>query len=203
MNLRLAILMPTYDTVEIQTMLSLQSLMLPSCEVSTHFAHGLLLDHARYWMTEKALATDPTHFMLIDADMVFGAYSVAQLLVHRKPIIGGLCFERRPPHNPTIYREGKVVLDYPPNEVIEVEATGGGFLLIAREVMDAVIARVGIMDAWQGLIGKAGDVEFIRRARECGFQCYVDTGCKIGHIGKLVIDEAFHKRYRAQVETAP
>jgi teichuronic acid biosynthesis glycosyltransferase TuaG len=177
---------------------------IPVAEARNAITHGSLLDPT------------VTHLMWIDSDMVFPADSLNILLKHDKPFIGGLCHDRRHPYKPVICREFDKswgyepgtwgwLFDFPTNEVIWVDGTGGAFLLIKREVFDAISKKFGNNDPnWKewwtpyGIAGQSEDLSFCCRARESGFdkQLFVDTGLDIGHIGEIVIDTKTANRNR-------
>jgi GT2 family glycosyltransferase len=195
--------MPVYDAPELEFTRCFRALDKPG-KVYLSETHGIIIDQARNAITREALArTDVTHLLFVDADMVFPPYALNRLLSHDLPVVGGLYFNRRPPFHPQLRRANHddwvdelgllgVVYDYPDDALVEVDATGCGFLLIQREVLDAMEA------CWfDKLPGLSEDYSFCARARARGVKIAVDTGLKLGHIGKLVIDEAFAARNRA------
>jgi glycosyltransferase involved in cell wall biosynthesis len=176
---------------------------------------GLPIDVARNTLTQEALKdASITHIMWIDDDMVFPPDSLFRLLAHDKDIVGGLCFDRRHPYKPVIAREydksfgfdpGTLgwLFDYPPDELIEVDATGGAFLLIKREVFedirDGEVWPEGKYSNWWTPLpelGSSEDLSFMVRARKAGYKIHVDTGLKIGHVAETIVDEDFAKRNR-------
>lgn len=198
-----AICTPVYDSYDPRFIRSLRFLDVPGNEGMILEAHGKLLDDARRDLTVQALAQERvTHILWADADMTFEASALANLLDHELPIVGALCFERRPPYNPTIVVGDRVLGDYPRDSLVRVDYTGGGFLLTAREVYDAIEKRYGSRSWWQSRVvdglgnTEAGDASFLWRAKRCGFETCVDTAVKTGHVAKVVVDEAFVDRWR-------
>lgn len=182
------------------------------------------VDEARNELTRIALSIpEVTHLFWVDDDMVYPPHGLKRLLAHDKPIVGGLCHDRRHPYKPVIARyfdkswgcdEGAYgwLFDYPDNELIEVDATGGAFLLVKREVFEKVReefgTRSGPDDAldpswaswWTPILEKHGhaeDLAFCWRARSSGYSIHVDTGLDIGHVGEVVVDKEFSRRNRA------
>jgi hypothetical protein len=86
----------------------------------------------------------------------------------------------------------QIMLDWEPNQVCEVAATGTGCLLIHRSVLQDMLDRSGgSKNCWFGFdihTGDTGvewalgeDVSFCLRAREAGHKVYVDTTAQVGH----------------------
>lgn len=168
---------------------------------------GLLVEHARQVMTKGALeAPDVTHLLWIDADMTFPPEALKRLIDHDLPFVGGLCFNRRPPYQPILCRYHPASRElgaqrygfcyhYPPDALFEVDATGGAFILVKRGVFETIAKNEGKV-WWEPTEGLSEDFSFCLRAKRAGYKIFVDTGLKIGHIAKIVIDEDFAKKNR-------
>lgn len=193
---------------------------------------GWPVEVARNEITAAVLRDAPevTHLLWIDDDMVFPAHALKRLLGHDLPFVGGLCFDRRHPYKPVIARLFDKswgfdpytlgwLFDYPADTLLDVDATGGAFLLVKTDVFRAIrekeireeAGRTGDLTEenltrlraaykrwwtplpWQGA---SEDLSFCQRVREVGVRLKVDTGLKIGHVGEVVVDEAFAKRNR-------
>ena len=182
------------------------------------------VDEARNELTKIALSIpEVTHLFWVDDDMVYPPHALKRLLAHDKPLVGGLCHDRRHPYKPVIARyfdrswgcdEGAYgwLFDYPDDELIEVDATGGAFLLVKREVFEKVKEEFGERlgpddtldpswaDWWTPIPvkhGHAEDLAFCWRAQQAGYAIHVDTGLDIGHVGEVVVDKEFSRRNRA------
>ena len=143
------------------------------------------------------------NIVLHNSDMTFGPDSILRLMSHDLDVVGGLCFSRHPPYMPVIARVQPPELglgpkaigwlyDYPENRVIEVDRTGAAFLLLKMGVLRTLVKKYGSPAAvWAHDPDETEDMAFCRRLQECGFKIHVDTGCKIGHIGKVIVDDAF------------
>jgi len=232
-----ALCMPIYGKIDPRNFDSYR--FLERAEIKWHHLSviGWPVDVARNMLTAEALsAPDVTHLLFIDDDMVYPANTLKRMLAHDVDIVGGLCFDRRPPYKPVIARyfdpswgyDEKTygwLFDYPPDEVIEVDATGGALLLIRREVFEGIREqetgrafgppdklpqwKEELPESWTLAIseykgwwtpldtGLSEDLSFCQRAQAAGYKLRVDTGLKIGHVGEVVVDEAFARRNRA------
>jgi hypothetical protein len=145
--------------------------------------------------------------LFIDDDMVWRPNAVAQLVAIREELdldmVGGLCFRRTPPHQPTLYmrehpNEGPYnFLEKWDSDVVEVDATGLAFCLIHKRVFERIagtpmppLAERGASGppqffSWQGRLGE--DLRFCQDAKTSGSKIYVDTRIEIGHIAEMEI----------------
>jgi GT2 family glycosyltransferase len=155
--------------------------------------------------------TRPTPWLLMcDTDMVFGGDALDRLIAAadpvERPIVGGLCyspFAGGGPY-PTMYElvekePGRIGFvrpeTVPEDQLVRVSATGTGFLLIHRSVLEKVRDTSGDVAApWfrempvgepMALMGE--DMTFCLRAGAAGFPVYVHTGIKIGHMKTTMI----------------
>lgn len=147
--------------------------------------------------------TDAEWAWFCDTDMVFSDDALLRLLVAAKKtgakIIGGLCcIVNESGLIPTLFIDDddnitKAAYDFPDEAVVEVAATGTGFLLIHRDVLlDMQAARDGSIWGWfvEGeRISQTGtshwmgeDVLFCLNARALGHSVYVDCTTPIGHV---------------------
>jgi GT2 family glycosyltransferase len=195
--------MPIYEKAEPITMRCLRELQVPP---GTHMIDqpGQLIEEARNGLTAEVLTTNCTHLLWIDDDMTFKPDSLMRLLAHAKPIVGGLCFSRHFPYHPVLGRRLPewcareipygFVYQYPPDALLEVDVTGAAFLLVERQVLDRMFEKCG--RNWFTKRKFSEDWSFCERAKELGFPIYVDTGTKLGHIGKFLFDEESVKKVR-------
>jgi GT2 family glycosyltransferase len=176
---------------------------------------GRPVDQARNELAEAALEVrEVTHLLWIDDDMVFGPDAASRLLEHDLPIVGGLYYNRRDPWQPLLLRElssgGQYgwVYEHGPG-LVDVDATGAGFLLTKREVYekirptlasgDGFFSYLTVEDAAGELQVRSEDVSFCVRAKEAGYSLAVDTDVEIGHVGEVVVDAAFARRNRTRL----
>ncbi|MBU1767873.1 MAG: glycosyltransferase [Candidatus Omnitrophica bacterium] len=118
---------------------------------------GFPVEMARNQLTLQALQIvdsegkpEVTHLLWIDDDMVYPPDALEKLLAHDLPFVGGLCHDRRHPFKPVLARtlDGATwgvdgdsygwLYDYPKKQLVPVDATGGAFLLVRREVFEKI-----------------------------------------------------------------
>jgi hypothetical protein len=172
---------------------------------------GNVLVHQRNECIQKM---DGDWILFIDSDMAFQPGAISTIVQTRErfdlDIVGGLCFQRTPPYQPTMYvkaadaEHGYTFLeDWGQDEAVEVDATGMAFTLIHRRVFDRILRKStgeGFPDLdrrrdlppppffrWQGEYGE--DFLFCREAQDAGCRIFVDTSVKIGHIGPTTVNE--------------
>ena len=140
------IAMPCYDSVKINTMLSIfqmiQKLGQAKVEVGINTMKSPLIHQARNYLTSVFLTTEYTHLLFVDSDVEFAPEAVLRMLVADKDIIT------------TPYRVKDERLDRPrytvkfgdpnavpilPGGLVEIEAGPTGIMLIHRRVFEKII----------------------------------------------------------------
>jgi len=207
----IALCLPTSDLFHPNTVISILNGNIPRPGIAIN-ARGKNVFQARNELVRDALAfEDPelgkvTHLLWIDDDMVFRGDAVPRLIAHDLPIVGGLCYNRHHPYNPVMLYEppkGCESVGYlfryewpQPPGLLEVDATGAAFLLTKREVFEKIAENLKPDEGPFTQGGWGEDVSFCRRARAAGYKVMVDTSIEIGHVGEVVVAEAFATRNR-------
>jgi hypothetical protein len=127
---------------------------------------------------------DSPYLFLIDTDMVFNPDVITRLKAVASPhiIAGALCFgwfsgERIA--KPTLYGENlEQIIDWRPNSLVPVYATGGACLLLHRRVLEAMPPKP-FKQAEDGTWGE--DQGFFMNAADAGIKTVVDTGTLVLH----------------------
>ncbi len=172
------------------------------CEIIVRYMMNDGVARARNNLTAMFLETDCTHICFLDNDIIAEAYHLDRLLSHKLRIVGAL------------YPKKQAILDWvinmlpgeerDANGLLKVKHIGtGGLLLIEREMIEETIRKrpeieyrhdpspdavrwdLFPMHAENGLY-KSEDWFFCERARQDGFEIFVDTTIQLRHIGKIV-----------------
>jgi len=158
---------------------------------------GDAIDEMRNIGVEKAREAGAKHILFLDADMTPPPETLERLLSHDKPIVSGLCRQRKSPHAMCVWRindDGWCEFEEPKGLGLhECGATGGACLLINMEVFDAIDEQLEhlkgryFLDARQipGLKPQeqiSEDLFFCAAARAVGYTVHVDLDLRIGHL---------------------
>jgi len=158
---------------------------------------------ARNKLVGQFLESSSEWLYMADTDTVFNRNTIERLLKHNALIIGGLVYINDLPKHPSMFRRlpddenGTPVYysitDYELGEVVDVDATGAGCLLVHRSVFEAIREKLPNKAAqWfqevpmgDSLAGE--DVTFCIRAISLGYNICVDTSVNIGHLKTHII----------------
>ena len=140
------IAMPCYDSVKINTMLSIfqliQQLGQSKIEVGINTMKSPLIHQARNYLSSVFLTTDYTHLLFIDSDVEFGAEVGLRMLVADKDIITTPYRAKNPnlnTHTYTVKFADPKVVPILPGGLVEIEAGPTGLMLIHRRVFEKII----------------------------------------------------------------
>jgi hypothetical protein len=187
-------------------MMDNSSFLLPGEYVGRFIVQGHILPMQR---NECLQRMEGEWILFIDDDMTFQPDAVSTLVKTANDfdldIVGGLCFQRGAPFQPTLYKQGPGGQGYtfmevwPEDTAVEVDATGMAFTLITRRALEKMVGEWPTYEERQrmpappifkwGQDGLGEDFGFCREAREAGLHIFVDTSVKVGHIATVTIDE--------------
>jgi hypothetical protein len=168
-----------------------------------------LVSGARDIQTKEMLKTKATHMLIIDNDMaVIKPDAIKILLDRQKDIICGMYTSRMLPLRLVCRLDASVQNDDSAEydlikkaEPFKVETAGFGFILIRRKVFEAVyehckheefITVKGFNLGWETMpfmpfvykgTYNGEDGSFCIRAKQCGFDTWVDPSVLLGHMG--------------------
>ena len=140
------IAMACYDSVKINTMLSIfqliQKLGQSKVEVGINTMKSPLIHQARNYLTSVFLTTEYTHLLFIDSDVEFQAEAGLRMLVADKDIICTPYRAKNPDlntHTYTVKFPDPKVIPILPGGLVEIEAGPTGLMLIHRRVFEKII----------------------------------------------------------------
>lgn len=196
---KILICVPSMDFVAAGFAQSLAMLQKGGNEVAIMFQVGSLVYEARNKLAKKAIELESDFTMWFDSDMVFEPDTMLKLLKHNKPFISGAYFRRSPPYSLVAFDEmdienrkwSDLAL---PDKVVKCGGVGFGCVLLKTEVLFNVAAKFG---GWFEPLNNFGeDLSFCYRARQCGYDIYLDPDIICGHIGHITINEKFYNAYK-------
>ena len=142
----ICIVMPCYDSVKINTMLSIfqliQLLGKGGVEVGINTMKSPLIHQARNYLTAVFLTTEYSHLLFIDADVEFAPEAVLRMMMAKKDIICTPYRAKNPDlnnHTYTVKFPDPKVIPILPGGLVEIEAGPTGLMLIDRKVFEKII----------------------------------------------------------------
>jgi hypothetical protein len=156
------------------------------------------IDKIRNNIVEQALNSECTHLLMMDTDQVYPFETISKLMSHNKDIVAAKVHRRYPLFDPIMYRGTISNFTSVPDEewinsdLVEIDATGTGCVLFDLKVFENVD-----YPWFQEVTGEDGrpigeDIYFYSRAKEAGYQIFIDPSIKIGHLSTLEITEEMY-----------
>lgn len=142
---------------------------------------------------KKAIESHADYILMLDSDMTFPPYALRQLLELDKDIVSALAVRKSFPFMPVMSRKRDpdkvlcrldIIDDWIDGELLKVDAVGTAFMLFKTSVLKKM-EKPYFHYPWN----KEEDSDigcdnyFCLKAGEVGFDVFVDTSLKIGHIG--------------------
>ena len=191
---KLAILVPTRDTVHSQFAYCLAQLIKTTSEagIDTYlfFDSSTILLNQREKLIENAKDIKCDYVLWLDSDMMFPSTTALRLLVHNKDIIACNYMKRSKPLKTVAYTDltnwdSWLPLE-PKDDLIKVEGVGMGCMLMKTEIFSSLqkpyfeFTYKGDTQDWYG-----EDFMLLTKLRLNGFNVYIDTilSMDIKHLG--------------------
>jgi len=208
--MKILIAVPSMDSVPAIFAQSLAMLQkIGDCVIS--FQIGSLIYNARNDLAKRAIELDADYILWLDSDMFFEPDTLMRLMQdleeYNLDIISGIYYRRVEPYSPVLFKTLEIdennrctkhegFLDFPQNEVFEVDGIGFGCCLMKAQILFDVMAK---FQDWFSPIGAVGeDLSFCYRAKQCGYKICVDPRIPLGHCGHTLITKAFYEAYNKQ-----
>ena len=201
---KILIAIPSGDDLAAEFVQSLLALR-PVDHVEIKIQTGSLVYLSREILSAYAINNGFDYVLWLDTDMVFKPDLLEKLIEDDVDMAAGLFFQRRPPCEPAIWKtiecgEGEnrfdaKYLDYPEEQLFEIDACGMAAVLVKGEVLRAVHERYH--RTFEPISGYGEDISFCIRAKNCGFKIWCDSRVKVGHRGHTIVDEKAFQAFRA------
>ena len=191
---KLAILVPTRDTVHSQFAYCLAQLIKTTSEagIDTYlfFDSSTILLNQREKLIENAKDIKCDYVLWLDSDMMFPSTTALRLLAHNKDIVACNYMKRSKPLKTVAYTDltnwdSWLPLE-PKDDLIKVEGVGMGCMLMKTEIFSSLqkpyfeFTYKGDTQDWYG-----EDFMLLTKLRLNGFNVYIDTilSMDIKHLG--------------------
>ena len=214
------IAMPCYDSVKINTMLSViklvQQLGKSGIETGIHTMNSPLIHQARNYLTSVFLTTQYQYMLFVDSDVEFQPEAVLRMMVAKKNIVCTpyrVKAEELSKHIYTVeFKDPKNILVLA-GGLVEIEAGPTGLMLIDRKVFEKIIKNHPELKIRNKATPKAEkshefyynffdfgfndgyamgeDVSFCRLARGNGFKIYANIESSTTHHGSFAWEGTF------------
>ena len=161
------------------------------------------IDGLRNKIVQHALSIRASHLIMMDLDQIYPVDTITKLLKHNLPVVGCKVHRRYPPFDPLMLKgeinHYQVISEWEPGELVEVDATGTGCLMINMDVFHKLPMpwfrfRQNPDPDYASAVGE--DVGFCYDLRKIGYKIYVDTSIECGHLSTMVIEDSVYTLYQ-------
>ena len=161
-----------------------------------------LVARARNSIAAKFLASDCTHLLQLDSDLVVDPAALGELVMRDEAIVGGLYPKKKVgPCDWVINKDADMETR---GDLAEVSYIGTGLLRIKRDVFETMVLKE-LVDPFDADPGEDGpkhrhdffptgvvgnrylseDYYFCHLAKAAGYQIWADTNCRALHLGQV------------------
>lgn len=172
-----------------------------------------LIYQARTDLGQIAIQEKSDFVLWLDSDMVFPDTLMVDMMEDMKgrDIVTAVYHMRRPPYQPVLWSklrkgltaedtETEIAIEYPQEELFEVEGCGFGAVMMRTEVLESVVNRYHAL--FEPIPGFGEDLSFCLRARGCGYKIWCDPKLQIGHKAATIVTRDTFKAYTEKVGNA-
>jgi len=165
-------------------------------EVKIYMQQGTVIDRSRNFLVKEALKDGCDYIMFIDADMILPQNAIDELIDMKLDIVSGLYFQKGKPYLPVARLkkneediDHKFLEEFEFGKVLPISGAGMGCCLIKSEVFEKM-EYPWFKFEWRERNGKieqlAEDLYFCDKAKEAGYDSYLNTGIICEHFGTEV-----------------
>lgn len=166
---------------------------------------GSLLVRERNDLIKEFLKTDCTHMLCIDSDISWNPIDVKRMIEQNEPFVAAL-YPARGPDNVFLFRavqgeNGRMEVSQ--KGLLKMEYIPAGFMLLRRDLLEKMVDHfpelyycpkneslknedgfhLFAVELWEGEFW-GEDYTFCRRARQAGFDIWIDPIIRLDHQGK-------------------
>lgn len=184
---------PTYGPIDPQALKSQRVAIMHAANnghkwVGDASPDKMKFDVARNYVVKSALDAAKEHsadaVFWCDSDVILPAYAISRLASYEKDFITGIYFQRHFPHCPLIAnftgKHFQFYADWEKDSLVPIDGCGFGCVLTSTKLLEAIDHQ------WFDYREFSEDFDFCLKAKEKGFQLWVDTGVLCGHLADPV-----------------
>lgn len=164
------------------------------------------IDDLRNNIVERALAEGCTHLIMMDVDQIYPENTITRLLSHNLPIVGCRVHRRYPPFDSLMLKLVEIdkthnqydsIDDWDEDELVEVDATGGGCLMFNMDIFKKVPYPWFETKKTEAgnVIGE--DIHFCQKLKNIGYRIFVDSSLECGHLTTMIVNRKTNLLYRS------
>lgn len=159
------------------------------------------IEKLRNNLVRNAKHNNCTHIIMMDVDQLYHPLTIPRLLSHKQPVVGALVHRRYPPFDPLMLKgrvnEYETIDKFNDGDLVEVDATGTGCLLIDLRVFDAIPEPwFEFVDNPSGIGIVGEDIWFCTKLKQAGYKIFVDTSVPAGHLSTLSVTGETYQLYK-------
>jgi hypothetical protein len=163
---------------------------------NTRIDWGLSTDiaGARNALVKRALEAGAEWILWLDDDHAFPPDLLTRLLAHEKDFVCSLYLRRAQPFSPVAFTgigedglyQSLDLRTVPPSGLVKIHAAGAAGALVRSEVYRA-IEYPWYVHGREGKWNASEDIVFCEKAREAGFEIFLDPEARLGHMSPSAI----------------
>ena len=188
---KLLIAIPTARYIEPETFRSIYNQVTPGgVTMDFQYFYGYNVDQVRNLIADYAIRNNYDYLMCVDHDIAFDPTTVAQLVNHDKDIVAGIYRQRKEQQILEVF--DKTYFPYQDTkhfgkDLFEVGAIGLGCALIKVDVFKKIgYPQFDYHRAVKAEDSLSEDVDFCMKARNKGYQVWIDPTIRCDHHGQSI-----------------
>jgi len=197
---KVAILVPTKDTVYSEFTFSLSNLIKTSTQAGLDiypvFDSSTILINQRIYLVKRAQKLNVDYFFWMDSDMHLPSTTILRLLSHDKEIVCGNYMKRAAPFKTVAYQDVDDWESWVPltkhDELVEIQGIGLGCCLMKASIFDEIddpYFEYSYKEDTTDWLGE--DFNLFKKFRDVGYNVYLDMNIStdIKHIGTFAFGD--------------